>query len=106
MVRADVIALVSESPGAHGVFDPPSEMKNEVPCTKRSVGYNEFYAARSAGIELSVVFVLALAEDYAGEKIVEWNGVRYRVVRTWMQGDGIEITCEPATNDREAVTTA
>ena len=106
MVRADVIALVGETPGAHGVFDPPTEVKNEVPCTVRSVGYNEFYAARSAGIEPSVVFVLALAEDYAGEKIVEWNGSRYRVVRTWMQGDGIEITCEPATNDREAVTTA
>ena len=103
MVRADVIALVSETPGAHGVFDPPSETRNEVPCTVRSVGYNEFYTARSAGIEPSVVFVLALAEDYAGEKIVEWNGVRYRVVRTWMQGDGIEITCEAATNDREAV---
>lgn len=103
MVRADVIALIGETPGAHGVFEAPEESRNEVPCTMRSVGYSEFYAARSAGIEPSIVFVLALAEDYAGEKIVEWNGVRYRVVRTWMQGDGIEITCEPATNGREAV---
>ncbi len=102
MVRADVMVLNGETPGAHGVFDPPEESRNEVPCTVRSVGYSEFYAARSAGIEPSVVFVLALAEDYAGEKIVEWNGGRYRVVRTWMQGDGIEITCEAATNDREA----
>lgn len=105
MVRADVITLIGETPGAHGVFDPPSETLNDVPCTVRSVGYNEFYAARNAGIQPTVVFVLALAEDYAGEKIVEWRGSRYRVVRTWMQGDGIEITCEPATNDREAVTT-
>lgn len=103
MVRADVIALIGETPGAHGVFEAPEESRNEVPCTVRSVGYSEFYAARSAGIEPSIVFVLALAEDYAGQKIVEWNGVRYRVLRTWMQGDGIEITCEPATNDREAV---
>lgn len=103
MVRADVIALVSETPGAHGVFDKPEENRNVVPCTVRSVGYSEYYAARSSGIEPSVVFALALAEDYAGEKVVEWNGVRYRVVRTWMQGDGIEITCGPATNDREAV---
>ncbi len=102
MFRADVIALIGETPGAHGVFEAPEERRNEVPCTVRSVGYSEYYAARSAGIEPSIVFVLALAEDYAGEKIVEWNGSRYRVVRTWMQGDGIEITCEAATNDREA----
>lgn len=104
MVRAEAITLIGETPGAHGVFDPPEETRNEVPCSVRSVGYNEFYAAKNAGIEPSVVFVLALAEDYAGEKVVEWNGARYRVIRTWMQGDGIEITCEPATNDRKAVT--
>ena len=55
MVRADVIALVGEIPGAHGVFDPPEESRNEVPCTVRSVGYSEYYAARSAGIEPSIV---------------------------------------------------
>ena len=105
MVRATAIKLIAEDPGVHGVFDTPTETVNEVPCTFRSVGMNETYAAKSAQLEPSIVFVLALAEDYAGEKIVEWNGSRYRVLRTWMQGDGIELTCEPVTNDRKAVTT-
>lgn len=105
MVRATAIKLIAEDPGVHGVFDAPNETANEVPCTFRSVGMNETYAAKSAQLEPSIVFQLALAEDYAGEKIVEWNGSRYRVLRTWMQGDGIELTCEPVTNDRKAVTT-
>lgn len=104
MVRADVISLVSETPGAHGIFDPPSEVERTVFCTVKSVGYNEFYAAQAAGIEPSVVFNLTNAEDYAGEKIVVWNEVRYRVVRTYLNGMGIDITCELATTDRKGVT--
>ncbi len=42
MVRAEAITLIGETPGAHGVFDPPEETRNEVPCSVRSVGYNEF----------------------------------------------------------------
>lgn len=104
MVRADVIYLVAEDPGAHGVFDQPEEIRRRVFCTVRSVGMREFYTAKSAGIEPSVVFQLTNAEDYGGEKIILWNDVRYRVTRTYMQSMGIEITCELATNDREAVT--
>lgn len=103
MIRADIISLVSESPGAHGIFDPPTEEERTVFCVVTSVGYNEFYAAKAAGIEPSVVFSLTNSEDYAGEKIVMWNNVRYRVVRTYLNGMGIEITCELATTDREEV---
>lgn len=108
MVRADVIELVSESPAAHGVFDAPEETKQKTYCTVRSVGMREYYEAKSAGLEPDVVFSLTDSDDYSGEKVVIWNGARYRVVRTWLQGDGIDLTCEKATNDREtpkAVTT-
>lgn len=104
MVRADVIELVGENPEAHGIFDTPEETKQKTFCTVRSVGMREFYEAKSAGLEPDIVFSLTDASDYGGEKIVLWNGDRYRVVRTWLQGDGIDLTCEKATNDRRAVT--
>lgn len=105
MVRADVIELISETPAAHGVFDAPTETAQKTYCTIRSVGMREFYEAKSAGLEPDVVFSLTDSDDYDGQKVVIWNGVRYRVVRTWLRGDGIDLTCERATNDREAVTT-
>ena len=62
MIGASVLYLVSEEPGAHGVFDKPTETARKVFCTVRSVGWNEFYTAKNNGLEPSVVFVLA---DYA-----------------------------------------
>lgn len=104
MVRADVIELISESPEAHGIFDAPAETAQKTFCTVRSVGMREYYEAKGAGLEPEIVFNLSDSDDYDGQKIVIWNGVRYRVVRTWLQGDGIDLTCEKATNDRRAVT--
>ena len=131
MIRADVLYLINESPDAHGVFDsqwhgnfipdesdsltvvpdslyqceiaPVEETKSMRFCTVRSVGFNEFYAAKSAGIEPSIVFRMEDYSDYDGQKIVEWNGTRYRVIRTYTNSQMIELTCELATNDREAV---
>ena len=107
MVKADVIELISESPGAHGIFDKPEETAQKTYCTIRSVGMREYYEAKGAGIEPEIVFRLADADDYADQKIVIWNGNRYRVARTYLIGDGIDLTCERATNDRaaKAVTT-
>lgn len=103
MVRADTIKLVGESPAAHGVFDTPTETATEVFCTVQSVGFREFYEAKSAGLEPDIVFNLTNSEDYGGEKIVLWRGGRYRVIRTYLNGMGIDITCEKVTNDREGV---
>lgn len=100
MIRAEVITLVAEDPEAHGVFDPPDEDGRDVFAEIRSVGYNEFYAAKAAGIEPSIVFVLTDYDEYQGEKIVLFNDKRYRVVRTYTNSQTIELTCELATNDR------
>ena len=66
-----------------------------VMCTVESVARNEYYTALNAGIQPEYVFRLALAEDYQGERIVRFHGLKYRVVRTYRnQEDGIEITVE------------
>ena len=101
MIRAEVISLVAENPAAHGVFEANvQETGRDVFAEIRSVGFNEFYTAKAAGIEPSIVFVLSDYQEYEGEKIVLFDSVRYRVVRTYTYGQTIELTCEVATNDQ------
>ena len=52
------------------------------------------------GVSPTYVFRLSDRREYQGEKILKYNGDRYRVVRTYVDGYAIEITAEPATIDR------
>ena len=63
-------------------------------CTVRSVGRSEYYQAHAQGLEPSVVFTFTDEADYSGERILRWNNKYYRVIRTYVDGLGIEITCE------------
>lgn len=100
MVRADCIELVTEDPAAHGVFDKPKETTRRVFADVRSVGSAEFYRAKSNGLSPSLVFDLSNFAEYQGEKIVLYNGKRYAVIRTYVNGEKIEITVEEASDDR------
>lgn len=99
MIRAEVISLIAEEPEAHGAFDRPTETARNVFAIVRSVGYNEFYAAKGSGVEPSIIFELNHYLEYKGEKIILYQGKRYRVVRTYTKGMKIEITAEEATHD-------
>ena len=95
MMRADVIDLITETASAHGVHQAVTETARTVYCTVQSVSRSEFYNALNAGVQPEYVFHLTLAEDYQGERVVRYNGQKFRVVRTYMTvDDGIEITCE------------
>lgn len=95
MMRADVIDLITETESAHGVHDTVTETARTVYCTVRSVTRSEFYNALNAGVQPEYVFVLALSDEYQGERVVRYHGQKYRVVRTYVtEDDGIEITCE------------
>lgn len=95
----DVITLVSESPAAHGVLDEITETPKQVFCSVRSVGMSEAYQAMSNGLHPQFVFVLSECGDYNGEKIVLYHDKRYRVIRTYQQNQGIELTVEEVTID-------
>lgn len=86
MICDDVINLISENPEAHGVFASTTETKKQCYCRVESVSRSEFYRARENGIEPELVFVLSEYADYNGEKIVEHNGKRYRVIRAYVAG--------------------
>lgn len=100
MILRDVITLVGETPAAHGVFDVPTETQRQVFCSVRSVGMREAYTAMSNGLHPELVFVLSDYGDYNGEKILLYREKQYRVIRTYISGTSIELTCEEATVDR------
>lgn len=62
----------------------------------RGVYNAEFYNAAQAGLHPSITFELANRADYNGEKLVEWDGKTYSVIRTdWTaQRDRISLICE------------
>ena len=99
MMFRDVITLVSESPAAHGVLDDVTETQKQAFCSVRSVGMTEAYQAMSNGLHPQFVFVLSDYADYDGEKVAIYHGKRYRVIRTYQQNQGIELTVEEVTID-------
>ena len=95
MKRYDTLDLITETAAAHGVHEAVTEAARTVMCEVRSVTRAEFYNALNAGVQPEYVFVLALAEDYQGERVARYHGQKLRIIRTYVtEDDGIEITCE------------
>lgn len=93
MTRPDVIWLITETAGTRGVHDSVTETARMVYCTVRSVSRSEYYNALNAGIQPEVVFVLALSDEYQGERALRYHDQRYEVIRSYVtESDGIEIT--------------
>lgn len=62
----------------------------------RGVYSSEFYNAAQAGLHPSITFELTHKDDYSGERLIEWNGTMYNIIRTdWTaQRDKISLICE------------
>ena len=103
MRRSSVLVLIAEDPAAHGVFEQHAETRRTVFCDVYSVTRDEYFRALDNKVRPSYVFRLADYAEYKGEKICEFEGVRYAVVRTYEDNGAIELTVEEATVDRTAV---
>lgn len=66
----------------------------------RSVYNSEFYNASILGLHPSITLTLANRADYEGEKVVEFEGKLYSVIRAdWKaQRDHIDLILEEKTN--------
>lgn len=96
-MKATVITLIGEDPAAHGIFDTTAETRRKVYCTVKSIGQTEAYQAMGAGLNPERKFVLAHDFEYRDEKYAEHEGVRWRILRTYVtESDGIELTCQRA----------
>lgn len=81
----DVLTLLSEGFRPRDVF-----------CNVRSIGMKEFYQANATDFHPEVKFVLVDYLDYAGETMVRHDGQLYRVLRTYRNGNELELTAEKA----------
>lgn len=94
MTRAGIAYLIAEDPGAHGVLDDFKEITRKVYCNEKSVGQSEVYQARGTGLNPELKLILRHAFDYKGEKLLEYQGIRYRILRTYRDADTIELTIQ------------
>lgn len=62
----------------------------------RGVYQSEFYNAAQLGLKPSLALFVANREDYAGQKVLDFEGKTYNVIRIdWdAQRDGISLVCE------------
>ena len=69
----------------------------------RSVYASEFYQAAQLGIKPSITLDITNRADYDGQKIVEFQGDEYNVVRVdWnAQRDKVSLVCEPRIGNEE-----
>ena len=77
--------------------------RREVFCGLRSVGHAEFYEAHATEYRPELKFVLADYLDYNGETLVKYNGVLYRVIRTYRAGQELELTVGRASAEEVAL---
>ena len=72
------------------------EVKRTVFVQPRGVYASEFYNAAQLGLKPSLTLFMTNRNDYQGEKVLEFNGKEYSVIRVdWnAQRDGIFLICE------------
>lgn len=69
--------------------------RNEIFAKYNSVGMKETYTALSLGLKPEISFTIADYYDYDGQDSLEYNGERWRILRTYRK----------ATNELEIVVT-
>lgn len=70
-----------------------NEIKRAIYCNVSSVTSAEWHSANQEGLKAAYVFTV-FGPDYNGEELVEYNGARYSVIRTYrLKNDNIELHC-------------
>lgn len=89
------VSLITQAFNADSIGNQvPAETKFTVFCTVRSIKRSEFYSAAVAGLRPELVFVVRSFE-YAGQQIVEYDHMRYRVIRAYTVSiEDIELICQ------------
>jgi SPP1 family predicted phage head-tail adaptor len=83
MDRSTPIYLISETKQQNGIKEWKAvETKRKVFANVKSVTSTEFFSAGQIGLSPEFRFTM-FGPDYAGERIVEYNGVRYAVYRVY-----------------------
>lgn len=82
----DVITLLSIEEEPNDIGDLVETItRTEVFAEVRSIGMKEKYEALAVGLKPELTFVLADYYDYDNQEAVEYNGIRYKVLRTYQK---------------------
>ena len=88
----DILTLIKQTQGVDEYGDPMiSETRCDVFCRLASIGQKEFYQAHAVGLQPELKFVLSDYLDYSGETLVEYDGQKYRILRTYRTGTELEL---------------
>lgn len=99
MFYKDVINLISiaRTRNANG-YPEDTETSTQVFANVKSVRQSEFYDALRAGLNPTITFEV-FSPDYDGQKYIEYDGVRYKVERCYINsGETAELTCSEVKN--------
>ena len=96
MDRSDVIILISKnSVQANDYGWEDQETKQEVFCDVRSITQTEWANAGRNGIDHPAFVFVINRNEYHGQQIVEYNGERYGIYRTYAaKNENLELYCE------------
>lgn len=90
----EMIYLISESYEADDIGNDVSEKTElSVWADVSSVSQSEFNVAAQNGLQAEYKFKMWF-DEYGGEKLVKYNGKRYKVYRTYKDKDYIELYVE------------
>lgn len=102
------IKLISQTKSVNEYGDiTVTETERTVFAEVKSIGQTEFYQGMAAGLKPEIKFVLSNFLEYQGELIVEYTAFaettahRYTVIRTYTNGESIEITCKRGVTEDE-----
>ena len=79
------------------------EVSRMVFCLVASIGMKEFYEASARDFYPEMKFILADYLEYNNEQLVEHDGQRYRVLRTYRTGNELEIVVTRASAEEGGV---
>ncbi len=89
----EILTLITVTQTVDDYGDPViQETARDVFGRLQSIGQSEFYQAHATGLKPELKFILADYLDYNEETLVEYDGQRYRVLRTYRAGLELELT--------------
>lgn len=93
-----VATLISYGPPTYDKYgnEITETIRKPVFVQPRGVYQSEFYNAAQLGLSPSLTLYMAYKGDYDGQKVLEYCGKEYTVIRVdWTaQRDGISLVCE------------
>lgn len=92
----EVLTLIKRTYDDEGVL---VESRRDVFARLGSIGMREFYAASTTDFHPEAKFILSDYLDYNGETLVEHEGSPFRILRTYRNGQELELTVERAPVD-------